>query len=228
MRTGSFAKLSLCMRVIGGELRGRRLRAPDGDGTRPMLDRVREALFSTLAPWLEGAFVLDLFAGSGSLGIEALSRGARRVRFVERNAQAATCLAQNVEELALADAVELVRGDALQAASWGDVPADIVFLDSPYPLLDELRSRQALFQALGDLVRHRLASEGVLVFHAPERRVMTAEFGSGLVVRERVYGSNALWYVQRDVSAAVSSGAEGARDRDLSDEGDQRGPGDQG
>jgi 16S rRNA (guanine(966)-N(2))-methyltransferase RsmD len=186
------------MRVIAGELRGRRLKAPDGEGTRPMLDRVREALFATLQPWIEGAFVLDLFAGSGALGIEALSRGARRVRFVERSAGACQCLAENVAELGLDDAIELVRGDALARHAWGDRPADIVFLDSPYPLLDELRSRQALFAAADELVRSHLAPEGVLVFHAPHRLVQAREFGAGLVVRERTYGSNSLWYVQPD------------------------------
>ena len=119
-----------------------------------MLDRVREALFATLQPWIEGAFVLDLFAGSGALGIEALSRGARRARFVERAAHACECLAANVTALGLDDAVELVR-------------------------------------------RH-LAPEGVLVFHAPHRLDTPGEFASDLVVRERVYGSNSLWYLQRE------------------------------
>jgi 16S rRNA (guanine966-N2)-methyltransferase len=184
------------MRVIAGELRGRRLKAPEGERTRPMLDRVREALFDTLQPWIEGAFVLDLFAGSGALGIEALSRGARRVRFVERAPAACQCLEANVGELGLDDAVELVRGDALHPASWGERPADVVFLDSPYPLLGEVRTRRAVLGALDELVRMHLASEGVLVFHAPHRMVAKSEFASDLVVRERVYGSNSLWYVQ--------------------------------
>jgi 16S rRNA (guanine966-N2)-methyltransferase len=206
MRTKSFAKLGR-VRVIAGELGGRPLKAPAGDGTRPMLDRVREALFATLQPWLEGAFVLDLFAGSGALGIEALSRGARRARFVERNPRAAACLAENVAALGLDDAVELVRGDALQPASWGERAPDVVFLDSPYPLLGPLRSRRALFAALDALVRTRLASEGVLVFHAPVRVVAPSEFASDLVVRERVYGTNSLWYVQRDELDAGEAGA---------------------
>jgi len=191
------------VRVIAGELRGRRLKAPEGERTRPMLDRVREALFDTLRPWIEGAFVLDLFAGSGALGIEALSRGARRVRFVERAPAACLCLQDNVSELDLSDAVELVRGDALEVASWGERPADIVFLDSPYRLLVELRARRSVLAALDELVRMHLAPEGVLVFHAPHRMVRAAEFAADLVVRERVYGSNALWYVQ---GATATSG----------------------
>lgn len=197
------------MRVIAGELRGRRLQAPGGESTRPMLDRVRESLFATLQPWIEGAMVLDLFAGSGALGIEALSRGARRVRFVERGSRAAQCLAANVAELGLDDAVELVRGDALSRAAWGERPADIVFFDSPYPMLDELRARRAVFRALDELAHAQLAREGVLVFHAPHRLVRAGEFASDLVVRERVYGSNSLWYVQRDEPGPPAAEAGG-------------------
>jgi len=169
-----------------------------------MLDRVREALFATLQPWLEGAQVLDLFAGSGALGIEALSRGGRHARFVERNARACACLEENVSALALDDAVELVRADALQATSWGERAPDVVFFDSPYPLLDELRTRRALFAAMDELVRARLAPEGVLVFHALHRAVTRGEFAADLVVRERVYGSNSLWYVQREEPAGAA------------------------
>src|SRR5690606_13703278 len=84
------------VRIIAGIHLGRRIAAPPGRGTRPMLDRMPEALFSTLAPWLPDAVVLDLFAGSGSLGLEALSRGARSARLVERDAAAARVLADNV------------------------------------------------------------------------------------------------------------------------------------
>ena len=163
-----------------------------------MLDRVREALFSTLAPWLEQAFVLDLFAGSGSLGLEALSRGARGARFVERGARAYACLKENVRQLELSASSSIVRADALSSASWGDEPADIVFLDPPYELLDELETRRAVFGALDELARSHLAPEGVVVFHAPKRVISPGEFAPGLVFRERIYGSNALWYVQVD------------------------------
>jgi 16S rRNA (guanine966-N2)-methyltransferase len=161
-----------------------------------MLDRVREALFSTLAPWLDGAFVLDLFAGSGSLGLEALSRGARAARFVERGGRASACLGENVQQLGFGEVAEIVRGDALSPRSWGVEPADVVFLDPPYPLLEELRSRRAVFGALEALVRAHLAPQGVLVFHAPKAMVLRSELTSGLACRERTYGSNALWYVQ--------------------------------
>src|ERR1700752_5300813 len=142
-----------------------------------MLDRVRESLFATLVPWLPGAVVLDLFAGSGSLGIEALSRGARHARFVERSPQALGCLKANLAELGLEERSSVVRGNALSRASWGDEPLDVVFLDSPYPLLQETPGRTAIFRAIDVLVREHLASEGVLVFHGPHRGVFAFEFG---------------------------------------------------
>ena len=215
MRTGSCAKLSGLetgpeMRVIGGELRGRRLEAPEGLDTRPMLDRVREPLFSTLTPWLAGGTVLDLFAGSGSLGIEALSRGARSARFVETATKALLCLRQNVAALALDARAEVVRGDAMARANWGG-PADVVFVDSPYPLLDDKKARARLFVALAELVATQLAPEGVLVFHAPRRAVFASEFGTGVVLREREYGTNSLWYAQREGAPAGAPAAEPER-----------------
>ena len=99
------------MRIIAGEFRGRRIEAPPGDGTRPMLDRVREALFSTLGERVDGARVLDLFAGSGSLGLEALSRGARVARMVEQHPRAYATLKENVELLGAADRALCARGN---------------------------------------------------------------------------------------------------------------------
>jgi 16S rRNA (guanine966-N2)-methyltransferase len=123
------------MRVIAGRLGGRRLKAPRGTGTRPTSDRVREALFSMLGD-VQGASVLDLFAGTGALGIEALSRGAQSVVFVERDPSAIRTLKQNLTELELeAGEAELRRADvfaALQSARKGAEKYDLVFIDPPY------------------------------------------------------------------------------------------------
>src|ERR1700690_339661 len=103
------------MRVIAGRLGGRRLKAPKGTATRPTSDRVREALFSMLGD-IEGTNVLDLFAGTGALGIEALSRGARRATFVERDASVVRILSANLEDLEISqEAAEVRRTDALAA-----------------------------------------------------------------------------------------------------------------
>jgi 16S rRNA (guanine966-N2)-methyltransferase len=123
------------MRVIAGRLGGRRLSAPGGTVTRPTSDRVREALFSMLGE-LHGASVLDLFAGTGALGIEALSRGAERAVFVERDPRAAKVLRANLAALGLEpDVAEVRRTDALAAlrsARAAKETYDLIFIDPPY------------------------------------------------------------------------------------------------
>ena len=181
------------MRIIAGEFRGRRIEAPPGLATRPMLDRVREALFSTLQPRFRDAVVLDLFAGSGSLGLEALSRGARAVRFVERGAPALAALRKNVEALRARHRVEIVVGDALKATSW--LPAaDVVFLDPPYAMIEQSRAR--VLRVLATLVESHLADDGIAVLHVPHGALSAEELAPARS-RVRRYGTNDLWYVER-------------------------------
>lgn len=119
------------IRIIGGEHRGRKLRFPDQQGLRPTSDRVRETLFNWLQPWLPGASVLDLFSGSGALGLEAASRGAGRVMMLDQAAVVVQQLRENRGLLSL-DQVQIEQADALK---WLDGPAeayDIVFLDPPF------------------------------------------------------------------------------------------------
>src|SRR5215213_6124095 len=121
------------MRVIAGRWGGRRLQAPPGEATRPTSDRVREALFSVLGERVTGARVLDLFAGSGALGIEALSRGAAEATFVDAAPAALKALRANLEALG-ADA-EIRRQDALRFLAGASAAArqyDLVLLDPPY------------------------------------------------------------------------------------------------
>ncbi len=152
------------MRVIAGRYGGRRLQAPPGAATRPTADRVREALFSILGARVEGAAVLDLFAGSGSLGLEALSRGAARATFVESAPAAQRALRANAEALD-ADA-EIVRADALRWLRSAPAAArqyDLVFLDPPY------REAEALGDPLSALLPPVLAG-GALVVSESDRR----------------------------------------------------------
>jgi 16S rRNA (guanine966-N2)-methyltransferase len=151
-------------RVIAGRYGGRRLQAPRGAATRPTSDRVREALFSILGDRVGGARVLDLFAGSGALGLEALSRGAAQATFVERAAPALAALRANLAALG-ADA-EVVRADALRwlrAAPAGARQYDLVFLDPPY------RRAAALGAELSELLPAVLAP-GALVVAESDRR----------------------------------------------------------
>ena len=121
------------MRVIAGEFAGRKLVAPEGKTTRPTTDKVRQALFNSLTSMgvLEGAVVADLYAGSGALGIEAISRGAERCVFVERDRSALVALRQNITALDLDDRCKVIASDVM---AW--VPAmrnvDIAFIDPPY------------------------------------------------------------------------------------------------
>lgn len=121
------------MRIIAGEWRGRPIEAPPGDATRPTADRVRETLFSMLVSRL-GSFeelaVADLFAGSGALGLEALSRGAARATFVERDSAAVAAIRRNAERLGAGDRVQILGGSAL-ALPRSD-PFDLILADPPY------------------------------------------------------------------------------------------------
>lgn len=121
------------VRIIGGEFGGRRLGFPDQRGLRPTADRVRETLFNWLNPYLPGARVLDLFAGSGALGLEALSRGAAQVLLVEQGRAVAQKLRENVALLGAEDRAEVRQQDARRLlAAVSERPFDIVFLDPPY------------------------------------------------------------------------------------------------
>jgi 16S rRNA (guanine966-N2)-methyltransferase len=192
------------MRVISGDLRGRRFRAPDGLGTRPMLDRVREAIFSTLTPWLPEARVLDLFAGSGAMSIEALSRGARHARLVESDRTVRALEQANLAELGLSERAEVVAEDALSASAAGDAAYDVVFCDPPFPLVEERSSRRTVLAAVARLARESLAPEGVIVLHVPARLLQAHEFDPGLATHERVYGAQSIWFVQPDTQEPSS------------------------
>jgi 16S rRNA (guanine966-N2)-methyltransferase len=177
------------MRVIAGRFGGRRLIAPRGSGTRPTADRVREALFSMLGP-IEGAHVLDLFAGTGALGIEALSRGAAAAVFVERDRDALSALDANLAALGLqqaAGAQAQVRSrDALAALA--DALAhgeryDLVFVDPPYA------QAQALGPRLAQDLPSLLAPGGTVVVEADRRAPLAIELP---VRRQRRYGDTSI------------------------------------
>lgn len=120
------------LRIVAGEWGGRRIQAPSGREVRPTTDRVREAWMSALHPALPGARVLDLFAGSGALGLECLSRGAREVVFVERSRPVVAVLRRNIETLGAASRCRVVTGDALVELARLDGRFDLALADPPY------------------------------------------------------------------------------------------------
>jgi len=198
------------MRIIAGEHRGRRIAAPPGRDTRPMLDRVREAMFSTLMPRLPAARVLDLYAGSGSLGLEALSRGARLVRMIEKDPRAVAILKANAGLLGLTDRAEIIRGDALRPELWSPVTPgealDLVFLDPPYANLDESGAREEIVRAAEHLLRDLLRPGGCLVLHAPARGLEWLRVAGASRREVRRYGNSGLLYLFRGEAAGGGRG----------------------
>jgi 16S rRNA (guanine(966)-N(2))-methyltransferase RsmD len=138
------------MRVITGTAKGRRLETLDGLDTRPTVERVKEAVFSAICFDVEGRAVLDLFAGSGQMGIEALSRGAKSCLFVDRNRQAVATIERNLKNTNLAQNATVLCGDSLSVLSGQRGPFDLVFLDPPYaaelmlPSLERLSDKMAV------------------------------------------------------------------------------------
>jgi len=144
------------MRVIAGSRKGHRIEAPRGLATRPTSDRVRENVFNLVQAWLEDAVVLDLFAGSGAMGIEALSRGAERAVFVESHPQACRAIEHNLDRLRLLGA-QVACSDVMRFVAADTRAYDLVFCDPPY---DEYA---ALEPTLARYVPRLLAEDGLLV-----------------------------------------------------------------
>jgi len=137
------------LRIISGTNKRKRLRTPQGtDTTRPLPDFVREAMFNLLRGHFEGETVLDVFAGSGSFGLEAHSRGAARVVLIEQNKKVAAILRENVEELNAGDQCEVLEADALGPLALGRAPnpVHIVFFDPPYPLINDPARRDFVWR----------------------------------------------------------------------------------
>lgn len=184
-------------RIIGGEAGGRRLRTLPGSTTRPTSDRVREALFSaleaSLGEWTD-VRVLDLYAGTGAVGLEALSRGAAAATFVEHDRRAAQVLRQNVASLALPGG-EVVAGSVSRVVGVPSrTPYDLVFADPPYPLAEDDLAGVLAALVAGDW----LAPDAVVVVER-SRRSPAPRLPAGIThVRRKDYGETSLWYGRAD------------------------------
>jgi 16S rRNA (guanine966-N2)-methyltransferase len=208
----------MSLKIISGVYGSRVLKSVRGLGTRPLLGQVRESIFNILGERVEGSYVWDLFAGTGATGIEALSRGARRAAFVEKNGRAAEILRANLQMLG-DEAVQssvVMRGDAwdppvMSRSVFGagrdaesDAPADaevapdLIFLDPPYSMVAEdpvksvYRARQ---------LAHRLAPDGCLVFHFEAGVLDEDDFDVDLGVDLREYGQSAVAFLYRAAEA---------------------------
>ncbi|MGH2772032.1 MAG: 16S rRNA (guanine(966)-N(2))-methyltransferase RsmD [Actinomycetota bacterium] len=178
------------MRVIAGSAKGRRLKAPPGTRVRPTSDRLKEALFSHLGASLEGCRVLDLYAGTGALGIEALSRGAREAVFVERDQRAAAALVSNLEATGLSENAGVRRATVERFADdFAGEPFDFVFLDPPY----ELGIPAGVIETL--LERGAIGALGKVVVESSRRRGPFAPPEGFEIDQVTTYGDSAVVYL---------------------------------
>ena len=174
------------MRVIAGEARGRRLEAlPGTDVTRPTLDQVKEAMFSIVQFDLPGARVLDLFAGSGQLGIEALSRGAARCVFLDQNREAAAVVMRNCKACGLFDRSRVSVGDAARWLTACHEQFDLVLLDPPF--------RQGMLEEVLPAVEKVVAPGGIVLCESEAKLVLPAQVGSLVLRKQYRYGRVLLW-----------------------------------
>lgn len=185
-------------RIVAGTRRGRTLAVPAGRDTRPTSDRVREALFSRLdhEGLLHRTRVLDLYAGSGALGLEAASRGAAHVLLVEQAREAARVCRRNVADLGLGATVEVrARAVAAVLAQAPDEPYDLVLADPPYPLPED-----DLAAALGQLLEQDWLADGAVVVVERSARGAEPAWPDGLVrFDERRYGDTVLWLAEPEL-----------------------------
>jgi len=188
------------MRIIGGEHRGLKLAAPRGREVRPILDRVRESLFGILRNETPDAAVADLFAGTGVLGLEALSRGAASCLFVERDPACIATIRENVRRARLEERCHLVRDDAFRAPELivASGPVSLVFVDPPYRLLRSPRNRArvlALVARLGE--PDVLAGGGTCVLRTPADVDLPPEAGGLIQADRRRYGRMRIALLRR-------------------------------
>lgn len=178
------------MRVVAGSLRGRAIKAPDGDATRPTTDRAREALFNALNSLgaIDGSNVLDLYAGSGALGIEALSRGAAKCMFVERDRRALDAIRSNVSHLGIADRANVLAGDVSTLLA-GLRQFDLVLADPPYGF-DE-------WGRLLDLIAPCLTPDALVVAESGRELTPSDEWE---IVREKRYGRAWVTFLRRSTA----------------------------
>ncbi len=180
------------MRVISGEAKGRKLLSVPGQTTRPITDRVKESLFNILGRQVVNALFLDLFAGTGSVGIEALSRGARRAVFVERNRQALKVIAENLRMTGLAERAQVIRSDVFKfLREEFDERFDLVYVAPPQ--YKDLWAKTLL--ALDG--RELLADEGLIVVQIHPKEFGSLDLKSLQLADQRKYGSTLLCFYTR-------------------------------
>ncbi len=180
------------MRVLTGQSKGKRLKVPRGKSLRPTTSKIKKSIFDILGPEVAGTRVLDLFSGSGNLGIEALSLGAAFCVFVEKNPATAGIIAQNLRSLGYTEQSKILNFDfrkALSMLSAENCGFDLVFVDPPYELYEKTGPHE-----LARDIRSVTGEKGVMVIEHPSGNVINSE---GLDVRTRKYGGTSVSFLRR-------------------------------
>lgn len=183
------------MRVIAGKCRSLPLKTVSGMGTRPTTDRTKETLFNVLQPWIPGGYFLDLFSGSGAIGIEALSRGAKKAYFVEQARKPAAVIRENLEFTHLTEDAVLMQEDVLSALRRlnGNVSFDCIFMDPPY---DHEWEKQVLLFLSGSSL---LKEDALIVVEASKGTELSYIHELGFtVIKEKLYKTNKHVFLQRE------------------------------
>ena len=180
------------MRVISGTHKGRRLVAPKGLATRPTADKVKEAVFSIIAPYLHDAIFLDLFAGSGAIGIEALSQGAQKCIFIDKSRQAIEAVYSNLHATGFADFSVVHNTYAERFLKKTNLKFDIIFIDPPYAM--------NIAAVLGIIAEHNiLADDGIIVLEQ-DAKTKLEQHENYRIVKEKRYGASAVTVLEKDDS----------------------------
>ncbi len=186
------------MKILAGQHKGRNLASPSGSETRPITASIKKSLFDTLAPWLEDALVIDLYAGTGTIGLEAISRGARHVYFAERGRGAIVRLKKNIETLKASDKCTIWRGDiTTRLPGWlarvnGQV--DLAFVDPPFAHVrswDWAVVARAIFNPLAGV----LAQDGLVSLRLPSKVKLPETFGELTLKRTKTYGDMQILFL---------------------------------
>ena len=182
------------MRVVSGRFKGRVIKAVKGSNTRPTTDKIKESIFNMIGPYFDGGLALDLYGGSGNLGIEALSRGIEKGIFVDRENAAIQQIRQNISELGLEGQAEIYRNDAfkaLKALTKRELAFDLVFLDPPY-------KGQRINEILEFIEEHGLLNnDGIIMAECLKEDPLYEEIGDIRQVRREIYGITAITIYQR-------------------------------
>lgn len=182
------------MRVVAGTLKGRHIKAVKGTNTRPTTDKVKENIFNIIGPYFDGGIALDLFGGSGNLGIESLSRGIERVIFVDKESIAINTIKENVKELKIDNQVEIYRNDylrALKALAKRDIQFDLILLDPPY-------KGQKINEIIEFIHENELlAVDGIIMAECLKEDELHESVGDINQVRREIYGITAITIYNR-------------------------------